>query len=108
MGYSLQKSYADNRIRDLEFEIGDHVYLKISPMKRVIKFGQKGKLCFRYIFPYYVFQQVGKVTYELKLPMELVSIGPVFYVSMLKKCIGNPTYILRIKGLGVHKNLSYD
>ena len=43
MGYSLKKSYADNRIRDLEFEIGDHVYLKISPMKRVIKFGQKGK-----------------------------------------------------------------
>ena len=48
---SCQKSYADNRKRDLEFEVSDQVYLKISPMKGVMKFGKKGKLSPRYIGP---------------------------------------------------------
>ena len=52
--YIWQKSYADNKRRDLGFEIGDRVYLKISPMKRVMRSGKKGKLSLRYVFPYEV------------------------------------------------------
>ena len=44
MAYSRQKSYADHRRRNFEFEEGDKVYLKISPMKGVVRFGKKGKL----------------------------------------------------------------
>ena len=106
--YSWKKLYADNRRRDLEFEIGDHFYLMISPIKGVMRFCRKGKLIPRYVGPYEVLQRVGKVAYELKLPNELVSLHPVFHVSMLKKCIGDQIYILPIEGLGVDENLSYE
>ena len=57
--YSRQKSYADNGKQPLEFDVGDHVYLKISPMKGVIRFGRKGKLSPRYVGPYEILQPVG-------------------------------------------------
>ena len=57
--YSRQKSYADNRKRPLEFNVGDQVYLKISPMKGVMRFGRKGKLSPRYVGPYEILQRVG-------------------------------------------------
>ena len=52
MAYSRQNSYADHRRRDLEFEEGDKVYLKISPMKGVVRFGKNGKLSPRYVVPH--------------------------------------------------------
>ena len=104
--YSREKSYADNRRRDLEFEIGDQVFLKISPMKRVMRFGKKGKISPRYVGPYEVLQRIGKVSYELKLPSELALVHPWFHVSMVKKFIGDVVSILPIEGLGVYENLS--
>ncbi|WMV46414.1 hypothetical protein MTR67_039799 [Solanum verrucosum] len=108
MAHSRQKSYADNRKRDLEFEVGDWVYLKISPMKGVMRFGKKGKLSPRYVGPYAILKHVGKVTYELKLPNELAPIHPVFHIFMLKKCIGELVSILPLEGLGLNENLSYE
>ena len=66
-----QKSYADNRRRDLQFEIGDRVFLKISPWKGVLRFGKRSKLSPRYIGPYEIVSKVGPVAYKLKLPPEL-------------------------------------
>ena len=63
-----QRSYADNRRRDLQFEIGDRVFLKISPWKGVLRFGRRGKLRPRYIGPYEIITRVGPVAYRLKLP----------------------------------------
>ena len=108
MAYSRQKTYVDNRRKDMEFLEGDKVYLKISPMKRVVRFVKEGKLSPRYVGPYEILKRVGKVAYELKLPNEFASIHPVFHVSMLKKCIGDPESILPIKGLGFKDNLSYE
>ena len=71
-----------------------------------MRFGKKGKLSPRYVHPYEVLQQIGKVSYELKLHSELASVHLVFHVSMLKKCIGDPMSILPIEGLGVDENLS--
>ena len=65
---SRQKSYADNRRRDLDFEEGDKMYLKISLMKGVVRFVKKGKLIPRYVGSYEVLQRGCKVSYELKLP----------------------------------------
>ena len=58
----------DNRRRDLQFEIGDQVFLKISPWKGVLRFGKRGKLSSRYIGPYEIVSKVGPVAYKLKLP----------------------------------------
>ncbi|XP_015060243.1 uncharacterized protein LOC107006122 [Solanum pennellii] len=67
---SRQKSYADNRRRDLEFQIGDWVFLSVSPMRGVMRFGRKGKLSPRYIGPYQIVRRIGKVAYELDLPSD--------------------------------------
>ncbi|WMV19700.1 hypothetical protein MTR67_013085 [Solanum verrucosum] len=74
---SRQKSYTDVRRRALEFEVGDWVYLKVSPMKGVMRFGKKGKLSPRYIGPYRIVQRVGSVAYELELPQELAAVHPI-------------------------------
>ena len=84
------------------------MYLKISPMKGVVRFGKKGKLSPRYVGPYEILQRVGKVAYELKLPSKLASVHPLIHVSMLKKCIGDPESILPIEGLGIKHYLSYE
>ena len=68
---SRQKSYADRRSRPLRFTKGDHVYLKVSPMKGVNRFGVKGKLAPRYIGPFLIIDQCGQVAYRLKLPERL-------------------------------------
>ena len=58
---SKQKSYADNRRRDLEFEVSDHVFLKVSPMKPVMRFRSKGKLSPCYVGPFEILEIVGPV-----------------------------------------------
>ena len=108
MAYYRQNSYADHRRRYLELEEGDKVYLKISPMKKVVRFHKKGKLSLRHVSPYEILQRVGKVAYELKLHDELTSLHPIFHVSVLKKCIRDPESVLPIEGLGVKDSLSYE
>ena len=72
-------------------DVGDQVYLEISPIKGVIRFGRKGKLSPRYLGPYEILHRVGGVSDELALPAELACVHLVFHVSMLKKCLGDPT-----------------
>jgi hypothetical protein len=65
---SCQKSYTDKRHRPLEFEVGDHVYLRVSPMKGVRRFDIKGKLAPRYIGPYLIIDKYGSTSYQVELP----------------------------------------
>ena len=58
---SRQKSYADRRRKNLEFEVGDKVFLKMAPMKSVMRFGKKGKLSPRYIGPFEILERVAIV-----------------------------------------------
>ncbi|XP_069155675.1 uncharacterized protein [Solanum lycopersicum] len=93
-----QKSYADNQRRDLEFQIGDWVFLKVSPMKGVMRFGRKGKLSPRYIRPYQIVDMIGKVTYELDVPSELeVVIEELSYeekpLAILDRQVKKVTYL---------------
>ena len=82
-----QKSYADKRRKPIDFVVGDHVYLKVSPMKGVQRFGVKRKLAPRYVGPYRILERKGKVAYKVQLPFELRAIFLVFHVSQLKKCL---------------------
>jgi hypothetical protein len=84
---SRQKSYADKRRRPLLFKVGDHVYLRVSPMKGVNCFGVKGKLAPSYAGPFQILERCGLVAYRLKLPEHLSAIRNVFHVSQLKKCL---------------------
>ncbi|XP_047260397.1 uncharacterized protein LOC124893436 [Capsicum annuum] len=105
---SRHKSYADIRRRGLEFSIGDWVFLKVSPMKGVTRFGKKGKLSPRYIGPYKITKRVRQVAYELELPQELSMVHPVFHVSMLRKCIGDSSRITPIEDVQVTEDLTYE
>ncbi|WMV26259.1 hypothetical protein MTR67_019644 [Solanum verrucosum] len=105
---SRQKSYADIRCRDIEFQVDDCVFLKVSPMKGVMRFGRKGKLSPRYIGPYKVIRRVGQVAYEVDLPRELVVVHPILHVSMLRKCLGDPTQVIPIEGMELSEHLSYE
>ena len=103
-----QKSYADNRCRDLQFEIGDRVFLKNSPRKGVLRFGRRGKLSPRFIGPYEIVSKVGPVSYRLKLPPELSRIHDTFHVSMLRKYIPDPSHVLREQPVQLKENLTYE
>ena len=78
-----QKSYADMKRKDIRYEIGEKVFLKVSPWKKVMRFGKKGKLSPRFIGPYKVIEKVGPVAYRLALPPYLEKIHNVFHVSIL-------------------------
>ena len=73
---SHQKSYADVRRRELEFQVDDWVFIKVSPMKGVMIFGKKGKLSPRYVGPYKILKRIGKVAYELEMPAKLAVVHP--------------------------------
>jgi hypothetical protein len=102
---SRQKAYADNRRRELEFENGDYVFLRVSPMKGVFRFGKRGKLNPRYIGPFEVLERVGKVAYRLALPPHLSHVHPVFHVSMLRKYLPDPTHVLTLPEVEVDEHL---
>jgi hypothetical protein len=102
-----QKSYADNRRRPLEFEEGDHVYLKVSPLRRMRRFKVKGKLSPRFIGPFKVFRRVGEMAYQLELPNNLSDVHNIFHVSELKKCLCVPKEQLPMEELSVQGDLTY-
>ncbi|GKB01598.1 hypothetical protein Tco_0829642 [Tanacetum coccineum] len=81
-----QKSYADNRLKPLEFSVGDKVLLKVSPWKGIVHFCKRSKLLSRYVGPFEIVGRVGPVAYRLRLPQELVGIHNTFHVSNLNKC----------------------
>ena len=105
---SRQKSYEDVRRRELEFQVDDWVFMNVSPLKGVMRFGKKGKLSPRYVGPYKIMKRVGKVAYELELPTELAAVHPVFHISLLKKCVGDPVSIVPLESMVVKDNLYFE
>jgi hypothetical protein len=82
-----QKSYADKRRRDLSFDTGDFVYLKVSPMRGTRRFKVKGKLTPKYVGPFKVIDHKGEVAYQLELPPQLLDVHNIFHVTQLKTCL---------------------
>ena len=94
MAQSWKKSYANKQRRPLEFEVGDHVFLKAMPKKVAVIFDKRGKLSLRYIGPFEVLEMVGTVAYRLELPPGLLGVHVVFHVSMLWKYTPDPTHVV--------------
>ena len=89
---SRQKSYVDVRRRPLEFEDGDHVFLKVMPKRGVVRFGKRGKLSPRFIGPFEILERVGTFAYRLALPPSMSSVREVFHVSMLREYTPDPAH----------------
>jgi len=102
-----QKSYADKRRRPLSFEVGDHVYIRVSPMKGVNRFGVKGKLAPRYVGPFPIIEQCGPVAYRMELPPHLKHLHSIFHISQLKKCLKVPVDIVVDENLSLQDDLTY-
>ncbi|KAM6590683.1 hypothetical protein CsatA_013288 [Cannabis sativa] len=107
---SRQKSYADLKRRDIEFEVGDHVFLRVTPRKglSVKRFGKRGKLSPRYVGPFQILDRVGSVAYRIALPPSLAGVHNVFHVSQLRKYVSDPSHVLSYETLGLQEDLSYN
>ena len=94
MAQSQQKSYADIRRQPLEFEVGDHVFLKVMPKRGVVRFRKHGKLLPRFIGPFEILERVGTVAYRLALPPSMSGVHEVFHVSMLRRYTPDPAHVV--------------
>jgi hypothetical protein len=91
---SCQESYANKRCRPLEFAVGNHVYLKVSPMNGMKRIVMKGKLAPRYIGPFPILENCGSMAYKMELPPSLAGDPDIFHVSQLKKCLKAPVDVV--------------
>jgi hypothetical protein len=104
---SRQETYANKRHQPLEFEVRNHVYLRVSPMKGVKRFGVKGKLAPRYIRPFTILEKCGTVAYKLDLPPSLTGVHDIFHESQLKKCLKAPVDVVLPEVALLKADLSY-
>ena len=88
--------------------MGDKVFLKVSSWRKILRFGQKGKLSPRSIGPYEILERVGLVVYLLALPPELAKLHNVFHVSMLRRYRSDESHILPVQEIQAQKDFSYD
>ena len=96
-----QKSYADMGRKDIQYGISEKVFLKVSPWKKVMRFGKKGKLSPNFIRPYEVMEKVGPVAYRLALPPELEKIHNVRYRS-------DPSHVVSSETIKLRPDLMYE
>ena len=92
-----QKSYAKLKRKDIEYEVGDKVFLKVSPWRKILRFRKKGNLSPRFIRPYEILEIIGLVAYRLALPPDLAKLHNVFHVSMLRRYHSNDSHILPVQ-----------
>ena len=108
MAASRQKIYANPKCKDMEFQVGDYVFLKVSPMKGVMRFGKKEKLAPRYIGSFEILERVVMVTYWWALSQYLSQVHPMFHILMLKKYISDPSHIFQPQSVEVNEDLTYE
>ncbi|GJY07394.1 putative reverse transcriptase domain-containing protein [Tanacetum coccineum] len=100
-----QKSHIDRKRKPMEIEVGDRVMLKVSPWKGVVRFGKQGKLNPRYVRPFRVLAEIGKVAYKLERPQELSRVHHTFHVSNLKKFYADEPLVMSLEGIHVDDTL---
>ena len=104
---SRQKSYADPKRKDVHFAVSDHIFLKVSPMRGIMRFGKRGKLSPRFIDPFEILEKIGNVAYRLALPPNMSHVHSIFHILMLQKYMSDPSHILEVQDVGLNKDLSY-
>ena len=108
MATDRQKSYADMKRKYIRYEIGEKVFLKVSPWNKVMRFGKKGKLSPRFIGPYEMIEKVGLMAYRLALPSDMENIHNVFHVSMLMRYRSDPSHVVSSETIELRLDLTYE
>ncbi|XP_038891707.1 uncharacterized protein LOC120081105 [Benincasa hispida] len=104
---SRQKGYVDVRCKDLEFKDDNKVFLKMAPMKGVLRFGRKGKLAW-FIGPFEILERTGPVAYRLAMPPSFFAVHNVFNVSMLRKYVVDQSHVVGYEPSQSNENLIYE
>ncbi|KAL6321907.1 hypothetical protein AAG906_035616 [Vitis piasezkii] len=94
--------------QNLEFEVGDHVFLKVSPIKSIMRFGRKWKLSPHFVGPFEVLERVDTLAYKVALPPSLSKIHNVFHVSTLRKYIYDPSHVVELEPIQIYEDLTYE
>ena len=102
-----QKSYYDRRRKPLDFQEGEHVFLKVSPVTGVGRALKARKLTPKYLGPYQILKKIGPVAYHIALPPSLLNLHPVFHVSQLRQYNPDPSHVLVVDEVQVTDNLTY-
>ena len=97
------KSYADLKRKYINYEVDDKVFLKVSPWRKILRIGKKGKLSPRFIGPYEILERIGPMAYRLALPPELAKFHDVFHVSMLQRYCLDELHILPVQDVQVQQ-----
>ncbi|XP_052478452.1 uncharacterized protein LOC128033988 [Gossypium raimondii] len=98
--FDRHKSYADLKHRDIEYSVGDKVFLKVSPWKKI--------LSPLFIGPYDITEKVRLVAYYLALPPKLQKIHVVFHISMLRRYRSDPSHVISTEDIEIQPDLSYE
>lgn len=102
-----QKSYANLKMSDIHYKIGDKVFLKVAPVRGVVRFGGKRNLKPWYIWPFEILEMVGEVAYRLALPPSLTTMHNAFHISLLKMYKHDSNNVVNHDNLKLKKDLSY-
>ncbi|MCI25818.1 putative retrotransposon gag protein [Trifolium medium] len=105
---SRQKSYHDKRRMDIEFQEGDHVFLRVTSITGVRRSLKSRKLTSRFIGPYQISERVGKVAYRIAWPPSLANLHDVFHVSQLRKYVSDPSHVIELDDVQVRDNLTVE
>ncbi|XP_075521441.1 uncharacterized protein LOC142554661 [Primulina tabacum] len=106
VGQDRQKSWADLKRRPLEFEVGEKSYVKVSPMKGVVRFSKSGKLNPRYVGPFEILERIRTLAYRLALPPDISRIYNVVHVLQLIRYIPDSSHIHEVAPLLLDGNLN--
>lgn len=82
--------------------------MKVSPWKKILRFGRKGKLSPRFIGPYEIIERIRSVAYRLLLPPELEKIHNVFHVSVLRRYQSDPSHVISPSDIEIQSDMTYE
>ncbi|XP_054801438.1 uncharacterized protein LOC129305431 [Prosopis cineraria] len=103
----LAEAHRNKRSRPIKFMVGDHIFLKVTPMTRIGRSIRAKKLTPRFIGPFKILERIGPLEYWIALPPHLSGVHDVFHVSQLKKYQPDPSHVIEPKDVELCENLTY-
>ncbi|XP_052485149.1 uncharacterized protein LOC128040440 [Gossypium raimondii] len=102
-----QKSYVDLKRKEIEFQVGDKIFLKVLPWKKVLRFDRKGKLSSRFIGPYEIIKRIRAIVHRLALLPKIDRIHNVFHISMLRRYWSDPSHVISSTEVKIQPQMTY-